>query len=244
MQQDASHSRLSFTYFQMLKTFALAFSVISHHCIPFDVSVLIGSSRGVGFIRFDQRREAEHAIRQLNGVIPPGFTEPITVKLANSPANSGGSGGSGCGGGGVINGGNGSLLPLLPSLNLSSSLPAHSHGHHPHQHPAHLLAAAAAAAAASEMGHVVTPIINPTKTPPQPPTPSQATLAMAFIHQVNFTSDTCLVGWCAVFPQNNQTILIISKNNHVCTSPILTSLKIISLLFQTQSVLLPFRACS
>ncbi|TGZ66122.1 hypothetical protein CRM22_005481 [Opisthorchis felineus] len=46
-----------------------------------------GLSRGVGFIRFDQRIEAEEAIRKLNGVIPANATEPITVKLANSPAN-------------------------------------------------------------------------------------------------------------------------------------------------------------
>ncbi|CAL8073284.1 unnamed protein product [Calicophoron daubneyi] len=46
-----------------------------------------GLSRGVGFIRFDQRSEAELAIKKLNGVIPPNATEPITVKLANSPAS-------------------------------------------------------------------------------------------------------------------------------------------------------------
>lgn len=46
-----------------------------------------GLSRGVGFIRFDQRIEAEEAIRKLNGVIPANATEPITVKLANSPAS-------------------------------------------------------------------------------------------------------------------------------------------------------------
>ncbi|KAF5403916.1 ELAV like protein 2/3/4 [Paragonimus heterotremus] len=46
----------------------------------------LGVSRGVGFIRFDQRVEAERAIKQLNGVVPENGTEPITVKLANSPA--------------------------------------------------------------------------------------------------------------------------------------------------------------
>ncbi|KAF8561511.1 hypothetical protein P879_11072 [Paragonimus westermani] len=45
-----------------------------------------GASRGVGFIRFDQRVEAERAIKQLNGIVPENGTEPITVKLANSPA--------------------------------------------------------------------------------------------------------------------------------------------------------------
>ncbi|XP_017785469.1 PREDICTED: ELAV-like protein 3 isoform X2 [Nicrophorus vespilloides] len=42
---------------------------------------------GVGFIRFDQRMEAERAIQELNGTIPKGSTEPITVKFANNPSN-------------------------------------------------------------------------------------------------------------------------------------------------------------
>ncbi|KAM7532898.1 hypothetical protein Aperf_G00000128653 [Anoplocephala perfoliata] len=50
-----------------------------------------GLSRGVAFIRFDQRHEAELAIRRLNGYQPPVDhpnappNEPITVKFANSP---------------------------------------------------------------------------------------------------------------------------------------------------------------
>ncbi|XP_052774372.1 ELAV-like protein 3 isoform X1 [Mya arenaria] len=46
-----------------------------------------GLSKGVGFIRFDQRCEAERAIQKLNGTIPEGATEPITVKFANSPSS-------------------------------------------------------------------------------------------------------------------------------------------------------------
>jgi len=46
-----------------------------------------GLSKGVGFIRFDQRNEAERAIQKLNGTIPEGATEPITVKFANSPSS-------------------------------------------------------------------------------------------------------------------------------------------------------------
>lgn len=43
--------------------------------------------KGVGFIRFDQRKEAERAIQALNGTIPPGLTDPITVKFSNTPGS-------------------------------------------------------------------------------------------------------------------------------------------------------------
>jgi hypothetical protein len=46
---------------------------------------LNGLSKGVGFIRFDQRQEAEIAVRKLNGIIPEGSQEPIGVKFANYP---------------------------------------------------------------------------------------------------------------------------------------------------------------
>ena len=49
--------------------------------------VVAGISKGVGFIRFDQRFEAERAIKLLNGTIPEGASEPITVKFANSPSS-------------------------------------------------------------------------------------------------------------------------------------------------------------
>ncbi|CAH0747825.1 unnamed protein product [Bemisia tabaci] len=45
-------------------------------------------SKGVGFIRFDQRIEAERAIQELNGTTPKNCTEPITVKFANNPSSS------------------------------------------------------------------------------------------------------------------------------------------------------------
>ncbi|XP_037077381.1 ELAV-like protein 1 isoform X6 [Pollicipes pollicipes] len=48
---------------------------------------MTGLSKGVGFIRFDQRVEAERAINKLNGTVPEGSTEPITVKFANNPSN-------------------------------------------------------------------------------------------------------------------------------------------------------------
>ncbi|XP_059907580.1 ELAV-like protein 1-B isoform X2 [Gadus macrocephalus] len=44
-----------------------------------------GLSRGVAFIRFDKRAEAENAIKDLNGQKPPGAAEPITVKFAANP---------------------------------------------------------------------------------------------------------------------------------------------------------------
>ncbi|KAH9281382.1 ELAV-like protein 1 [Echinococcus granulosus] len=46
-----------------------------------------GSSKGVGFIRFDQRSEAEAAIQELNGYRIPGSSEPITVKFASCPSS-------------------------------------------------------------------------------------------------------------------------------------------------------------
>ncbi len=49
--------------------------------------VVAGLSKGVGFIRFDQRVEAERAINKLHGHIPDGATEGITVKFANSPSS-------------------------------------------------------------------------------------------------------------------------------------------------------------
>uniref|UniRef100_A0A8D1B992 ELAV-like protein n=1 Tax=Sus scrofa TaxID=9823 RepID=A0A8D1B992_PIG len=46
-----------------------------------------GLSRGVAFIRFDKRSEAEEAITSFNGHKPPGSSEPITVKFAASPVH-------------------------------------------------------------------------------------------------------------------------------------------------------------
>uniref|UniRef100_A0A1I8H7Q7 ELAV-like protein n=1 Tax=Macrostomum lignano TaxID=282301 RepID=A0A1I8H7Q7_9PLAT len=46
-----------------------------------------GLSKGVGFIRFDQRCEAEVAIKRLNGHVPEGASDPVTVKFANAPGS-------------------------------------------------------------------------------------------------------------------------------------------------------------
>ena len=61
-------------------------SINSHFSIKINNFNILGASKGVGFVRFDQRLEAEVAIAKLNGSIPDGNTDPITVKFANSPA--------------------------------------------------------------------------------------------------------------------------------------------------------------
>lgn len=48
--------------------------------------ILCDNITGVGFVRFDQRCEAEKAIKHLHNTIPDGSTEPITVKFANNPS--------------------------------------------------------------------------------------------------------------------------------------------------------------
>lgn len=47
--------------------------------------VFAGISKGVGFIRYDRRCEAEKAIEKFNGSVPANTTEKITVKFANTP---------------------------------------------------------------------------------------------------------------------------------------------------------------
>lgn len=48
---------------------------------------ITGLSKGVGFVRFDQRVEAERAIKHLHNTVPEGATEAITVKFANNPSD-------------------------------------------------------------------------------------------------------------------------------------------------------------
>ncbi|XP_047005221.1 protein sex-lethal-like isoform X4 [Schistocerca americana] len=43
---------------------------------------ITGLPRGVAFVRYDRREEAQLAINNLNGVIPEDGTEPLTVKVA------------------------------------------------------------------------------------------------------------------------------------------------------------------
>ncbi|XP_054614415.1 ELAV-like protein 3 isoform X8 [Dunckerocampus dactyliophorus] len=60
--------------------------IITSRILVDQVTVGAGISRGVGFIRFDKRNEAEEAIKGLNGQKPLGAAEPITVKFANNPS--------------------------------------------------------------------------------------------------------------------------------------------------------------
>ncbi|XP_020296740.1 sex-lethal homolog isoform X1 [Pseudomyrmex gracilis] len=43
---------------------------------------LTGLPRGVAFVRFDKREEAQEAINQLHGTVPEGGSEPLSVKIA------------------------------------------------------------------------------------------------------------------------------------------------------------------
>ncbi|XP_066584018.1 sex-lethal homolog isoform X2 [Prorops nasuta] len=43
---------------------------------------LTGLPRGVAFVRFDKREEAQEAIARLHGTIPEGGSEPLSVKIA------------------------------------------------------------------------------------------------------------------------------------------------------------------
>lgn len=43
--------------------------------------------KGVGLIRLEKKEEAERAIKELNGTVLPGSTDPIMVRFAKQPAN-------------------------------------------------------------------------------------------------------------------------------------------------------------
>ncbi|BES94549.1 unnamed protein product [Nesidiocoris tenuis] len=45
--------------------------------------IINDSIGGVGFIRYDKRVQAETAMKELNGNVPPGLEKPIVVKFAN-----------------------------------------------------------------------------------------------------------------------------------------------------------------
>ncbi|XP_030289764.1 ELAV-like protein 1 isoform X1 [Sparus aurata] len=60
-------------------------NIINSRVLVDQASDSLGLSRGVAFIRFDKRSEAEDAVKHLNGHTPPGSSEPITVKFAANP---------------------------------------------------------------------------------------------------------------------------------------------------------------
>ncbi|XP_077444984.1 ELAV-like protein 2 isoform X2 [Stigmatopora argus] len=66
--------------------FLLGWSLCSGRRPSYVCLIPPGLSRGVGFIRFDRRAEAEEAIKGLHCQKPPGAAEPITVKFANNPS--------------------------------------------------------------------------------------------------------------------------------------------------------------
>ena len=55
-------------------------------CFIQEMICLQGLSKGVGFVRFDRKAEAEYAIEKMSGTSPWGGDEPISVKFANSPS--------------------------------------------------------------------------------------------------------------------------------------------------------------
>jgi len=52
-------------------------------------NVFQGNPKGVGFVRFDKKEQAEAAIAELDQSVPAGGTDPITVKFANNPSTPG-----------------------------------------------------------------------------------------------------------------------------------------------------------
>lgn len=79
---DQASGNGSVPHFLVPTTLALPPPQTSGLIRPFPI---LGLSRGVAFIRFDKRMEAEDAIKGLNGQKPPGASEPITVKFAANP---------------------------------------------------------------------------------------------------------------------------------------------------------------
>jgi len=176
-----------------------------------------GVSKGVGFVRFDQRHEAETAIVKLNGTMPENVAEPLVVKFANSPTTAK-----------TVMG-----IPLAPFMPITrgfyqpfrtssnasyryspmggyeSSLLQHQHqasmiaAPHPpppaHLSTASLIAAAAAAAAASNNPQVVPPQMTQVMAMPAsaitPPSMTSSTSLVASPPPANGTGYST-AGWC------------------------------------------------
>ncbi|XP_041971780.1 sex-lethal homolog isoform X2 [Aricia agestis] len=99
-----------------------------------------GTPRGVAFVRFDKREEAQEAIAALNNVIPEGGTEPLCVKVAEEHGKQKAAYYAGWAAGFHHN-----RVPLpqrhhsldqLDMLHRSDYALPHPHSHsHPHSHP-------------------------------------------------------------------------------------------------------------
>ncbi|XP_054161990.1 ELAV-like protein 3 isoform X2 [Oppia nitens] len=76
-----------FTPYGRIITSRILCDNITDRALYAEVCSSTGLSKGVGFVRYDQRIEAERAIKHLHNTIPEGSTEPITVKFANNPSN-------------------------------------------------------------------------------------------------------------------------------------------------------------
>ncbi|XP_016976909.1 sex-lethal homolog [Drosophila rhopaloa] len=113
---------------------------------------LTGRPRGVAFVRYNKREEAQEAIKALNNTVPEGGSQPIWVRLAEEHGKAKAAqfmsqigGGNGGGSGGPPHmGPNGPMQPPHHHNNHHHNnhhnphLPPHHHQQqHPHQHPHH-----------------------------------------------------------------------------------------------------------
>ncbi|KAK4312733.1 hypothetical protein Pmani_015853 [Petrolisthes manimaculis] len=69
----------SYTLDQLEELFAVFGQIVQKNLLKDKVT---GLPRGVGFVRFDKKCQAEAAITGMNGVVPEGGTEPLVVKVA------------------------------------------------------------------------------------------------------------------------------------------------------------------
>lgn len=69
----------SYTLDQLEELFSSYGQIVQKNLLKDKVT---GLPRGVGFVRFDKKSEAEAAINGMNGITPEGGTEPLVVKVA------------------------------------------------------------------------------------------------------------------------------------------------------------------
>jgi hypothetical protein len=59
--------------------------LFSYNVLIWPADQATGQGRGVGFVRFALRENAETAIRAVHGTTPPGCAAPLTVRVRASP---------------------------------------------------------------------------------------------------------------------------------------------------------------